>query len=358
MAGILGKIALMDLRQRKKSHGDLLTPSSVRKHSKANGDRNMLNRKHKRKEGKPHYRPPTLGTEDIKQAHLSEYLLARYASKPYRNGHKIQPARMVAAYRGERIRGEIVRAEALDFLRSLDSESASLVFLDPPFNLGKKYSPRDPENDTLPEGRYRVWMTDVLAESARVLKRGGAVYLYHLPMWAMRFGGALERFLDFRQWIAISMKNGFAPTNRLCAAHYALLCFTKGPALTFTRPRTKPARCRHCDGLVKDYGGYLPIIEKQGINLSDVWEDLSPVRHAKFKFRDANELPRLLFQRIMEMSAEPGGLYVDPFAGAGSGVIAALESGMRFAAGDLIDANCRLLRDRLKDFRRSRGRRD
>ena len=232
-----------------------------------------------------------------------------------------------------------------------------MVFLDPPFNLGKAYTPRDTENDTMPEGRYRIWIADVLAESARVLKRGGALYLYHLPLWAMRFGGHMERLLDFRQWIAVSMKNGFVPNNRLYPAHYALLYFTKGAASTFNRPRLRPATCRHCGGLVKDYGGYLPIIQKQGINLSDIWEDLSPVRHAKYKFRAANELPNQLFERILGMSGVPGGLYVDPFAGAGSGAIAAIGHSMRFAAADLVLANCALLRDRLKTLRAASNRR-
>jgi site-specific DNA-methyltransferase (adenine-specific) len=304
--------------------------------------------------GKRHYQQLSLGTEELKQRNVVEYLTSRYSRiGPLR---KTKPIRSVKSYRKSQSKfwGKIVNGEALDFLRSIESDTASIVFLDPPFNLGKKYSDFRPTSDRLSESKYRTWMVDVLVECARILKPGGVLYLYHLPMWAMRLGSTLEGFLNFRQWIAISMKNGFAPPNRLYPAHYALLSFSKGTPATFRRPKLKPAKCRHCGEIVKDYGGYLPLILSKGINLSDVWDDLSPVRHAKYKFRSANELPKALFSRIFEMSGERGGLYVDPFGGGGSGVVAAVHYGMRFETCDIVVANCRLMRDRLRQHNTAR----
>jgi site-specific DNA-methyltransferase (adenine-specific) len=241
-----------------------------------------------------------------------------------------------------------MQGEALDFLRTLPGECADLVFLDPPFNLGKNYADGDRTIDARPPEAYAAWLAEVVREAARVLRKGGALYLYHMPIWAMRLGGAIDGNLQFRHWIAVSMKNGFVRGQRLYPAHYALLYFTKGPPRVFRRPKLKPARCRHCNELIKDYGGYLAIIAKKGINLSDFWDDLSPVRHATTKHRRANELPGKLFERIMRMSGRRGGLYVDPFAGSGSGVVAAAKAGMRFAACDLLPDNCALVCERLK----------
>src|SRR5579863_6937291 len=119
----------------------------------------------------------------------------------------------------------LVCRDGLHFLRSLPADAASLIFLDPPFNLGKSYSKRKPGLDRRPEGDYERWMASVLFESVRVLKPGGTMYLYHVPLWAMRFGALLDPLLDFRHWIAISMKNGFVRGSRLYPAHYALLMF-------------------------------------------------------------------------------------------------------------------------------------
>lgn len=241
--------------------------------------------------------------------------------------------------------------DGLEFLRSLSAESASVVFLDPPFNLGKNYSNRQPALDRKPELEYYRWMSGVLFESVRVLKTGGTLYLYHFPVWAMRFGALLDQLLDFRHWIAISMKNGFVRGKRLYPAHYSLLMFTKGKPATLRVPKWPLEVCRHCEEYVKDYGGYLHLVESRGVNLSDFWDDLSPVRHLNRKHRNANELPAILYRRIFEISGRPGKLYVEPFAGSGTGLIMALNFQMRFAACDLLASNFRLIKERLLNMR-------
>jgi site-specific DNA-methyltransferase (adenine-specific) len=244
-------------------------------------------------------------------------------------------------------RGTIYVGDALAFLRSIESASAGLVFLDPPFNLGKQYLRGKPKLDRLPEDEYQEWLTSILVESIRVLAPGGALYLYHLPIWAMRFGAFLDTQLTLRHWIAVSMKNGFVRGQRLYPAHYALLYFTKEGELSFQRPKVQPSLCRHCGGMVKDYGGYKQIIEEKGINLSDVWEDVSPVRHAHLKWRTQNQLPLTLTDRVMEISGTPGMLMVDPFAGSGSSVVSAASYGLRFAACDIVTKNCRIISEKL-----------
>lgn len=253
--------------------------------------------------------------------------------------------------------GKIVCGDAIEFLKTLPKDSARVVFLDPPFNLGKRYD-RKKNLDRMPGDSYRKWIENVVDESIRVLEPGGSLFLYHVPLWAMRFGQYLDDKLKFHHWIAISMKNGFVRGTRLYPAHYALTMFTKGNPRRFLRPRVSPQECRTCGELVKDYGGYKPIIRRKGINLSDFWDDLSPVRHANKKHRAANELPDLLFHRVLTMVGSRGSLYVDPFGGSGSGVIAAARRGMRFAACDIVRANCTLMKRRLFEFAESRRRKE
>jgi site-specific DNA-methyltransferase (adenine-specific) len=251
------------------------------------------------------------------------------------------------------LRGKVVCGDAIEFLRRLRAESARVVFLDPPFNLGKRYDKKQ-DLDRKPEQEYRNWLLQVASESIRVLEPGGALFVYHIPSWAMRLGSRLDEQLTFRQWIAVSMKNGFVRGNQLYPAHYALLMFAKGKLRKFVRPKISPAECRTCGELLKDYGGYKSIIQRKGINLSDIWGDISPVRHASTKTRAANELPELLFHRIFKMVGAKGALYVDPFAGSGSGVLAAIKRGMRFAACDIVADNCGLIAYRIKTYRRLR----
>jgi site-specific DNA-methyltransferase (adenine-specific) len=267
-----------------------------------------------------------------------------------------RPNDVIYNTRSKKLNGKIICGDAIDFLRTLPPNCARIVFLDPPFNLGKLYDEKR-KLDSRPENEYKVWLLQVASESTRVLEPGGALFLYHIPIWAMRLGSHLDNTLTFRQWIAVSMKNGFARGNRLYPAHYALLMFGKGKLKKFVRPKISPPECRNCGELLKDYGGYKDIILRKGINLSDIWDDLSPVRHSNRKHRKANELPELLFHRIVKMVGTRQSLYVDPFAGSGSGVLAAAKRGMRFAACDIVPDNCTLIARRLQDLQKLQKRR-
>ena len=223
-----------------------------------------------------------------------------------------------------------------------------VIFLDPPFNLGKRYGSRAPREDRMSPGSYRCYLSDALDESVRVLKPGGALYLYHIPEWAVRLAPLLSDFdqLSFRHWIAIAMKNGFARGDKLYPAHYALLYFTKGTPAAFRRPKIEPPRCRHCQRLVKDYGGYRKYI-LDGINLSDVWNDVSPVRHRARKYRDANEIPMTIVERVVAISGVEGGLFVDPFMGTGASLVAATAAGMRVIGSDVEASQVEIVAGRL-----------
>lgn len=244
--------------------------------------------------------------------------------------------------------GMIFQADAKDFLSNLDSEIADIIFLDPPFNLGKKYGSRTKNEDMQSEKTYFNFIMQILSESIRILKPGGALFFYHIPQWAIRFASLLNENLVFRHWIAISMKNGFARGKKLYPAHYALLYFTKGEPKFFNRPKITPPTCRKCGNYIRDYGGYKKYIEN-GINLSDIWEDISPVRHSKYKNRISNELPIEILRRVVEIAGAKDSLLIDPFVGSGTSIVAALEKEMNFIAIDREIEYCRIAAERLNN---------
>jgi len=204
-------------------------------------------------------------------------------------------------------------------LRSIKSESIDTVFADPPFNLGKRYGAR--VNDELGKAEYVEWGQEWIRECVRGLKPGGAFFLYNLPKWNVVFGSYLtELGMDFRHWIALSIKSGLPISGRLYPAHYSLLYYTKGKPKTFGKVRTPIELCRHCGGEIKDYGGHRDAMNPKGVNLSDVWTDIPPVRHWKFKSkkRSSNQLSTKLLERVVHLSTEPNELVLDPFGGSGT----------------------------------------
>ena len=198
-------------------------------------------------------------------------------------------------------------------------ERFDTIFADPPFNLGKIYDAR--VDDKKSEGRYLDWCKHWLTECIRVLKPGGSLFMYNLPKWNVPLGAYLiERGMLFRDWIAVSIKFGLPIPGRLYPAHYSLLYFSKGKPKTFRNIRTPIRRCRHCGKEIKDYGGHRNAMNPKGVNLTDVWDDIPPVRHRKFKSekRQANQLSTKLVTRVIQLSTQAGDLVLDPFGGSGT----------------------------------------
>ena len=81
--------------------------------------------------------------------------------------------------------------------------------------------------------------------------------------------------------------------------------------------------CPDCGKELKSYGGHRKDLNPCGITLSEVWEDISPVKNSFYKQRGANELSIKLMDRIISMSTDEGDLVLDPFAGTGTTLIVA-----------------------------------
>lgn len=213
--------------------------------------------------------------------------------------------------------GTLYQGDCLDVLASMADESVDLVFADPPFNLGKDYG--HGIDDLLDEDHYLAWCEKWINECARVLKPGGAFYLYNIPKWNIPLGGFMNATgLMFRHWIALDIKLSLPIQKKLYPSHYSLLYYTKGKPKFFERPRLPIQVCRHCGGDVKDYGGHRNKLHPDGINLSDVWTDIPPVRHRSTKVRGANALSEKLLERVLTISSEPGDVVFDPFGGSGT----------------------------------------
>lgn len=244
--------------------------------------------------------------------------------------------------------GALFNEDCIDFMGRVGDESVDTVFADPPFNLGKVYGPR--VNDKVTEAEYLEWGMTWLDECVRVLKPGGSLFLYNLPRWNMLFGSHLmTKGLDFRHWIAISMKAGLPIQGRLYPSHYSLLYYSKGKPKTFRKIRTPIETCRHCGGEIKDYGGHRNAMHPDGVNLSDVWIDIPPVRHWKFKSRKrgANQLSTKILERIIHISTDEGDLVLDPFGGSGTTFDVA-EQHARYWIGSEIE-NCDVIIERLSE---------
>jgi len=122
--------------------------------------------------------------------------------------------------------GVLYNTDCLKVLRSLRSGVVDTVFADPPFNLGKEY--KNGYNDRVAQAEYLAWCRQWIDECCRIVKPGGAFFLYATPALAVQFAPVVGERLDFRHWIALTMKGTYPRGKKLYPAHYALLYYTRG----------------------------------------------------------------------------------------------------------------------------------
>jgi site-specific DNA-methyltransferase (adenine-specific) len=242
--------------------------------------------------------------------------------------------------------GVLFMDDCLNVLRSMKSGVVDTIFADPPFNLGKDY--KNGFNDKVQENQYLAWCKEWINECARILKPGGAFFIYAIPELAVKFAHFLDEQLSFRHWIALTMKGTYCRGKKLYPAHYALLYYTRGQPRIFNRLRVPVPTCRHCHKEIKDYGGHRDKLNPNGLNLTDFWEDTSPNRHAKFKVRPGvNELKLIIPERAILISTEPADIVLDPFGGGGSTYQAAERNNRYWIGIELYD--CSHIEKRLEE---------
>jgi site-specific DNA-methyltransferase (adenine-specific) len=231
--------------------------------------------------------------------------------------------------------GTLYQGDSYELLKSMASESVDMIFADPPFNLSKLY----PSNmdDNIKVEKYIHWCQEWLDQCVRVLKHGGSLFIWNLPKWNAALANFLDGRLTFRHWVGVDIKYGLPIKGRLYPSHYALVYYVKGAKPnTFTPDRTPIQTCPKCYGDIKDYGGYKDKMNPLGVNLSDIWTDIPPVRHAKYKRRDgSNELSLKLMDRIIEMATKEGDVVFDPFGGSGTTYVAAELKGRKWVGCEL-----------------------
>ena len=267
--------------------------------------------------------------------------------------------------------GQIVEGDNLAVLRALPSESAQLVYTDPPFNTGnvRTYqrisTTQDEDGDRVGFGgrRYRTsegaslsygdafeeyleFLGVRLQEIWRVLQADGSLYL-HLDAREVHY---VKVMLDkifgrdcFLNEIVWAYDFGGRPKRRWPAKHDNILVYVKDrERYVFNRDEIDriPYLAPGLVGKEKAERGKLP---------TDVWWHSIVGTNARERTGYPTQKPFALAERVIRASSDPGELVLDPFAGSGTVGAAAEQLGRRYL---LIDSNpdaVEVMRERLPE---------
>jgi site-specific DNA-methyltransferase (adenine-specific) len=246
----------------------------------------------------------------------------------------------------------------LDVLNSMDDESVDLIYIDPPFNTGKRQSrkqirvERDVNGDRVGFGGER-YQTEVIGERAyrdyfddylgflgpriqaayRILKPDGSFY-FHIDYREVHYCKILlddifgrESFINEIIW---AYDFGGRSKKRWPAKHDNILFYAKDPDdYTFNREEVDriPYMAPGLVGKKKAARGKFP---------TDTWWHTIVGTNSKEKTGYPTQKPVGILRRIVAASSKPGDLVLDFFAGSGTIGEVCLELGRHFI---LVDKN-------------------
>ncbi len=267
-------------------------------------------------------------------------------------------------------RGIVHCADGVAVARGLADESVDLVYLDPPFNTGKRQSRERLRTARAADGggdrtgfggrRYETvrlgsrsfedafddypgFLEPFLAESRRVLKASGSLYL-HLDYREAHYAKVLldqvfgrECFVNEIIW---AYDFGGRPKDRWPAKHDTILFYAKDPARRLFNADEVERIPYMAPGLVgpeKAARGKLP---------TDTWWHTIVGTNSKEKLGYPTQKPLGVLRRIVSASSPAGGLVADFVAGSGTAGAAALALGRRFVLADRSEEAFAVMRQR------------
>jgi len=254
--------------------------------------------------------------------------------------------------------GRIIFGDNLEVLRTLPSESVTLIYIDPPFNTGKVqrritlktimsndgdrigFQGRRYQTVPVSERKYIDIYDDYLAfleprliEAHRVLATHGSLY-FHIDYREVHYCKVLldaifgrENFLNEIIW---AYDYGGRPRNRWPAKHDNILFYAKKAGqhiFNYEAIERIPYMAPELVGPEKAQRGKVP---------TDTWWHTIVPTNSKEKTGYPTQKPLGILRRIIQASSRPNDIVLDFFAGSGTTGYAAFQLGRRFI---LVDNN-------------------
>jgi len=264
---------------------------------------------------------------------------------------------------------QIIHGDNLGVLRTLPDEAFQMIYIDPPFNTGKRqarkllatevsengdrvgFAGRRYATRLLAESSYHDEFADYLAfleprlvEARRVLSPSGTLY-FHIDYREAHYCKLLldelfgrESFLNEIIW---AYDYGARSKKRWPAKHDTILVYVKDASRYYFDSEAVDREPYMAPGLVtpeKAARGKLP---------TDVWWHTIVPTNGREKTGYPTQKPEGILRRMVLASTRPGDWCLDFFAGSGSLGAVAAKSGRRFVLIDSSDEAVRVAQKRI-----------
>ena len=208
--------------------------------------------------------------------------------------------------------------------QQISSESIDLIFIDPPYNIGKHfanfYDKWESDED------YADWAYQWLDESIRILKPNGTLYIMASTQAMPYFDLYLRKKLVILGRIVWHYDSSGVQAKKYFGSMYEpiLHCVKNKQNYIFNADAIKVEAKTGAKRKLIDYRKAIPTPYNTEKVPGNVW-DFTRVRYRMGEYENhPAQKPESLLERIILASSNQGSLILDPFAGTGTTLIAAM----------------------------------
>jgi adenine-specific DNA-methyltransferase len=252
---------------------------------------------------------------------------------------------------------KLIQDDRLKLLNNLKSNSVQLIITSPPYNIGKSYEKKTPFELYLKE------QEKTLLDCYRVLKNEGSLCwqvgsyinkseLYPLDIYIYEICKKIGYKL--RNRIIWHFEHGLHSKKKFSGRYETILWFTKSDEYYFDFdeirvPQKYPGKVGYKG---KNKGKYTGNIK--GKNPSDVWIFPNVKSMHKEKTIHPCQFPIELAERLILSMSKRNDLIIDPYAGVGTTLIAAIKNQRRAAGSELLKKYVDIAKKRLNLLKKNK----
>jgi len=210
----------------------------------------------------------------------------------------------------------IHHGDALEVLQSeIESNSVDLVFVDPPYNIGKKFSKF--KDSWSSNAEYVNWAYKWIDECIRVLKPTGTLYLMTSTQAMPYFDIYVRDKLEVLSRIVWSYDSSGVQAKKYYGSKYEpiLHCVKNPKSYCFNADDILVEAKTGAKRKLIDYRGDTPKLYNTKKVPGNVWE-FPRVRYRMHEYEEhPSQKPEALLDRIIRASSNKGDVVLDPFSG-------------------------------------------
>ncbi len=249
------------------------------------------------------------------------------------------------------IANKIINQDLFEAVEFFPDKFVDLLFIDPPYNLDKKF--HQSQFQEMTETEYEVWMDSWLSKLIRTLKPGASVYICSDWKTSISVYNVASKYFKLRNRITWEREKGRGAKKNWKNCTEDIWFFTVSDDYTFNLNDVKLRRkvlapYKDLNGLPKDWK-----IEGnknfRDTYPSNIWTDISvPFWSMPENTTHPTQKPEKLLAKIILASSNEGDLVFDPFSGSGTTAVVAKKLGRKFCAVESERIYCCLTAKRLK----------